>query len=504
MGLALDRKLSFDVLKLAIPVILGMIFQTSVNLADTIMIGWMPENGESVAGVAAIGITLPLFWAVGGFLSAIAVGTQALTARRFGEGNLEKSGRVLTNSATIAVIFGSIASVIGALLIPFVFPFFNSNPEVVRVGVPYAQLRFLGILSMVVMQGYKAFFDGIGKTYVAMIASIAMNVINIALAALLIFGLWGFPKMGVVGAGWAAMISSYLGSFVIIGWSFIPSIRQKYHFYRLSNLRPRISWEIVRLSLPGGAATVFVMTGVLLFMKIVGIIDQAMWQSSFPVGDMVHMQATLNTYFDKLDSGNMLALINTLLPQIDSLTASSRAPLFTAGTKVIFDIMSLSFMTAIALGTATATLVSRSLGEGNPRLAERYGWTSAKIAIYFMGGLGLVQVFQPQIFLGLFTDKIQVIEAATTSMRIVGFVNFGVGAGLVFMQSLFGAGNAKFVMYVEIILHFTCLVPLAYILGVHFELAMEGCFIAAATYIVLLCSILGWKFRQGRWKFIKI
>jgi len=283
-----------------------------------------------------------------------------------------------------------------------------------------------------------------------------------------------------------------------------PKLRDKYKYYRKSNLNGRVTWEVVRLSVPGGLATIFVMTGVLFFLKIVGMIDQQAWQAQFPVGDLVHMHATLNTYLPHLDAGNVLGMLNVLLPQIDDMTLSARAPLFSAGTKVTYDIMSISFMSAIALGTATATLVSRSLGEGKPRLAENYGWTSAKIGGMFLGIFGVVQAIFPQFFLGLFTDKMAVVEAATTSLRIIGLVNFGIGAGFVFMQSLFGAGNAKFVMYVEVILHFTCLVPLAWFLGVYLGLGMEGCFLAAAVYIVLLASILGWKFWQGRWKYIKI
>ncbi len=504
MGLVPDWKLSRDVVKLAAPVVLGMVVQTAMNLADTIMVGFMSDEAESVAGVAAIGVTLPMFWAVGGFLSAIAVGTQALTARRFGEERYDLSGRVLYNSLSIAVTMGITLSILGVLLAPKVFPFFNSNPEVMKAGIPYAQARFAAVFSMVATFSYKSFFDGIGKTYVAMVASMVMNVLNLALNAVLIYGLFGFPQLGVLGAGIGTLIASYAGLIIIATWSFGPKYLKKFNYYRKKNFNPFVIKEIVRLSLPGGLATVFVMTGFLLFLKIVGLIDRAEWLATFPRDAMIELDATLNTFLRSGNAGDITTLMAGILPHVDHMTESTRLPLFTAGTKVIIDLMSLSFVSAIALGTGTATLVSQNLGAGNARMAERYGWEAVKIAAYSLGIFGLLQAIFPHFFLGLFTDKQPVILAAASSMRVVALVNWMVGAGLVFMHSLFGAGNAKFVMYVEMTLHLLCLVPLAYLFGVVFGWQMEGLWLAAAIYVVSLGTILGWKFWQGKWKYIKI
>ena len=68
-----------------------------------------------------------------------------------------------------------------------------------EVGTPYARYRMLGILSMVVTASYKAFFDGIGKTHVHLVAAVIMNVVNLPLNYVLIFGEFGFPQMGVAG-----------------------------------------------------------------------------------------------------------------------------------------------------------------------------------------------------------------------------------------------------------------------------------------------------------------
>src|SRR6188474_876309 len=111
MKLSLDGVLTRRIVSLSAPVVAAMISQTLINNIDHILVGRLPRE-ESIPGQTAVQYSLTLLWAVGGALSAIGVGTQALTARRIGAGDSEGAGRVLTNSASIAVILGLIASVI--------------------------------------------------------------------------------------------------------------------------------------------------------------------------------------------------------------------------------------------------------------------------------------------------------------------------------------------------------------------------------------------------------
>ena len=500
----LNPKLSKDVLKLAGPVVAGMLFQTALNIADTIMVGYLDDVNESIAGVAAIGITLPLFWAVGGFLSAISVGTQALTARRIGENDDRRAGKVLSNSLMIAISLSLLASVAGMLLVPYIFPFLNNDPEVVRYGVPYAQARFAAVFAMVTTQATKSFFDGIGKTYVAMVVSIIMNVFNLLFNAVLIFGLWGFPRWGVFGAGVGSAMASFIGTALILGWALLPRYRHRFRWVNLKNFDRYISWEIIRLSVPGGLATIFVMSGFLLFLKIVGIVDRTEWLLQFPTEHLALVGTAMVDFGRGLDPLGAVEMLTRSVPAALEVSRQTRTSIYTAGTKVIIDIMSLSFMAAIAQGTATATLVSQSLGRKNPQLAEAYGWESIKLGLLALGGLGILEAIFPHFFLGLFTDKTVVVEASVNSMRMVGGLNFFVASALIFMQCLFGAGNSRFVMFVEMLLHFTMLVPLAYLFGIVLDWRMEGVWLAACFYITLLCCILGWKFWEGKWKYIKI
>ena len=167
----LHPKISGEVIRLSAPVVLAMLTQTAINLADTIMVGYLPKH-QSIAGQSAIGYSMILLWGVGGFLSAFVVGTQAITARRFGEGNREGAGRTLANSLVITLSTSIVCALGAYVAIVQVFPFFNSNQDVLRLGIPYAQWRMLGIFPMVVTVSFKGFFDGIGFTKAHMTAAI--------------------------------------------------------------------------------------------------------------------------------------------------------------------------------------------------------------------------------------------------------------------------------------------------------------------------------------------
>jgi Na+-driven multidrug efflux pump len=106
--------------------------------------------------------------------------------------------------------------------------------------------------------------------------------------------------------------------------------------------------------------------------------------------------------------------------------------------------------------------------------------------------------------LTVYSKDAAVIAAARPILRICGLLLPFVIAAIVFTQALFGAGNTRFVMFVEFGLHFFCLVPLAYIGGVLLDWGVMGVWGAAYTYILLLCAIMAWKFAEGSWREIQI
>ncbi|MEO6601917.1 MAG: MATE family efflux transporter [Polyangiaceae bacterium] len=458
------------ILKLAAPTVLAMLAQSAVNEVDIIFFSRLPCP-ESSTAQAALLPSLILLWMFGGSLSAISVGTQAISARRFAEGKSNDAGAVLVNSWVCALLAGAVFTVLGYLVMPYALHALIRVPEVREAAQGYLKWRLLGITSMAATFSFKAFFDGIGKTHVHMVASVVMNVINVVLCIALIFGYWGSPRMGMTGAGVAGAVSSWVGLFIMAGWAGLSHYRINFHPFDVRRVVRGVMGDILRLSVPSAVATVAVMSGFALFSGIVSHLD---------------------------------AVSNSVVLHSDCPGGHGEA-VNSAATALIVEILKLTFTACLAFGTSTATLVSQSLGAGEPERAARFGWVSVRLGLIIFGVVGLLEgVFLTSPLLHLVTRSPAVYETALVPMRMMGLCTPLIAVGMILTQALFGAGNTKFVMLVELVLHFFCLVPLAWLFGITLNLGLTGIWASAAIYVLLLTSVMVWKFRRGDWKSIAI
>jgi multidrug resistance protein, MATE family len=459
------------VLRLAAPTVVAMLTQSVVNEIDIVFFSWLPCP-ESSNAQAALLPSLILLWLFGGSLSAISVGTQAITARRFAEGKHRDAGAVLVNSWSVALATSLAFTALAYGTLQWTLPLIIKAPAVQQAAMGYLHWRLLGIVSMVATFSFKSFFDGIGKTHVHMVSAIVMNAMNVGLCLGLIFGRWGLPRMGMTGAGLAGFISTWVGLFIMIGWSLVPKVLRLFGPFDVRKWSRHISWDILRLSIPSGIATIVVMTGFLMFAMIVSRLD---------------------------------AILGTTAISTDPCGAGSAEPVNGAATTVIVGVLKLTFTACLAFGTSTATLVSQSLGLGKADRAERFGWVSVRLGLLIFGCVGALEglVFPHQI-LAFVSHSEAVRHAALLPLRLMGICTPIIAVGMILTQALFGAGNSKFVMVAELILHFTCLVPLAWFLGIVLKFGLVGIWSAAVTYVALLASVMTWKFSRGDWKGIKI
>jgi multidrug resistance protein, MATE family len=458
------------VLKLALPTVLAMLAQSAVNEVDIIFFAWLGCPGSSFAQAALLPCLL-LLWMFGGSLSAISVGTQALAARRFAEGRSADAGAVLANSWMFSLAAGIVFTVFGYAVIPHVLGVLVRSPEVRTVATGYLDYRLLGITSMAVTFSFKAFFDGIGKTHVHMVASVIMNVINVALCIIFIFGKLGAPRMGMAGAGLAGAVSSWVGLLVMVAWAALSHYRARFKPFDVRGYSRELLGRILRLSVPSAVATIAVMSGFMLFAMIVSRLD-SMMQTGLVAPDC---------------PGGKPEAVNG------------------AATTVIVGVLKLTFTACLAFGTSTATLVSQCLGSGKGEEAEKFGWTSVKLGLLIFGVVGLLEgVILTEPILHLVTKSPAVFQAAQMPMRMMGLATPLIAVGMILTQALFGAGNTRFVMIIELILHFGCLVPLAWLLGITLGFGLVGIWSAALVYVVLLTAVMIWKFKSGDWKTIKL
>ncbi|HEX3850652.1 MAG TPA: MATE family efflux transporter, partial [Polyangiaceae bacterium] len=245
------------ILKLALPTVLAMLTQSAVNEVDIIFFSRLPCP-ESSTAQAALLPSLILLWMFGGSLSAISVGTQAISARRFAEGKATDAGAVLVNSWVCSLLAGVLFTFVGYLVMPLALSALIRVPTVRLAALGYLKWRLLGITSMAATFSFKAFFDGIGKTHVHMVASVVMNVINVVLCIAFIFGHFGAPRMGMTGAGLAGAISSWVGLLIMVAWATLPHYIKNFRPFDVTRVVRGLMGDILRLSVPSAVATVAV------------------------------------------------------------------------------------------------------------------------------------------------------------------------------------------------------------------------------------------------------
>ncbi len=456
------------VLKLAAPTVVAMLTQSVVNEIDIVFFAHLPCP-ESSDAQAALLPSLIVLWLFGGSLSAISVGTQAWTARRMGEGKPEEAGAVLMNAWFFALTAGIVFTVGGYLAMPHIVRALIKVEAVQVAATSYLQWRLLGIVSMAVTFAFKAFFDAIGKTHVHLISAVVMNAINIVVCYLFIFGAHGAPRMGIGGAGLGGFVSTWIGLFIMVAYALKREYRVGFHPFDLKKLDRKLTWGILRLSIPSAIATIAVMSGFAMFSWIVS----------------------------KLDAMSAAASVAAECGRAQAINS--------AATTDIVGVLKLTFTACLAFGTSAATLVSQSLGSGKPEDARKFGWVAVKLGLVIFGVVGICEgLLFTRPILAFVTHSPAVQEAALLPMRTMGLCTPLIAVGMILTQALFGAGRAVFVMVVELVLHFTCLVPLAWLLGITLNLGLPGIWAAAVAYVFGLCGVMVWKFAKGDWQHVRL
>jgi putative MATE family efflux protein len=447
------------ILKLAAPTVVAMLSQSVVNEIDVFFFTKLPHPEDSNAQAALLP-SLLLVWVFGGSLSAISVGTQALVARRYAERKYDSAAAVLSNSAFFCLVAGILFGIIGAFTMRDLLGLILKVPEAHAIAASYSSWRLLGIVSMSMTMAVKAFFDGIGKTWVHLVSAVVMNVFNVLFCWIFIFGHLGAPRMGAPGAGFAAFVATWIGLGIMLFYA--GRERQRFSFMKLSNLSRSLTWDILKLSIPAAAATVVMMVGFGLFAQVAGKLDAA---------------------------------------EAAKAASGTREAVNGAATTDIVAILKLTFTACIAFGTATATLVAQSLAAKRPDDASRFGWASVRLGLMVFGVVGLCEgVLFTRPIVNFITHSEEVRAAAFGPMRMMGIVTPIIAVAMILSEALFGAGNTKFVAAAQFFLVFLLLVPLARVLGVEAGMGINGMWAAAVCYVTGAAIVMSLKFRGGSWK----
>jgi MATE family multidrug resistance protein len=444
MNILLRNSYYKKILRVALPAIAGLSTQMVVSLVDSAMVGRLDE---ATYALAAMGIGVLATWALISFFSSLATGIHVIVARKYGQEDYISCGITLNNSLIIALVIGIIVAAIGIFFAKHIAHLFAADETVGNFASEYIYYRFLGIPFFLISVSYRGFFFGINKTKIFMFSGVITNLLNIIFNYTLIYGNFGFPRMGLAGAGLGSSIATAFDGMFYLFIILLPRYRKRYQNFRHFNIDTTIIKSIFRISLPVSFQNVFILIGFLSFVSIIGLIGTI---------EQAATQATISTLF-------------------------------------------ISFLPCFGFGIAVQTLVGNNLGARKFKLAKIYGFETAKVATIYTLTLGFIFILLPQYVLLIITNNNKIIEVAIPALRIAGFAQIFYGIGVVLANGLQAAGRTFYVMKSEVITNLLIFVPLSYFLGVYLGLGFSWAWVALPVYIVIYSVVIFLKFNSANW-----
>ncbi|MAZ50793.1 MAG: MATE family efflux transporter [Flavobacteriaceae bacterium] len=416
-------------LKLASPVMLGMVGHIMVSFADNIMVGQL--GAKELAAVSLGNSFFFIAMSLGvGFATAITpLVAEADSSKNIqGVKNSLKHGLILCTFISLALLVGIFVS------LPLMEKM-NQPQDVVLLAMPYLKIIAISLVPLVIFEGLKRFSDGLSKTKYPMYAAVFSNGINIVLNYLLIFGMLGFPKLGIVGAGIGTLISRVLMVLFIL---IIFFKKEKIRIY-FSNLNFKITEKAV-------------------FKKIFDIGIPSALQMLFEVGIFTAA----------------IWLSGTL------------GKIYQAANQIAFNLSAITFMVGVGLGVAAMIRVGNQKGLSDflslRRIAISVFMLTILIEIVFAVIFLVYNEWLPTIYLETnnpekLVENTEVILIASKLLVIVALFQIFDGLQVAILGALRGMQDVKIPTLIAFISYWVIGFPLCYYLGLYTPLKSTGIWI---------------------------
>jgi len=416
-------------LKLASPVILGMLGHTFVQLADNIMVGQLGTAELAAVSLGNsfvfIGMSLGI-----GFSTAIT----PLVAEADGAGKKSDAKSALKHGLVLCTLLGLTLFLLIMLARPLMYHM-DQPPEVVKLAMPYLTLVAFSLVPLVMFQAFKQFSEGLSQTKYPMWATIIANVINIVLNYLLIFGSFGFPKLGIVGAAIGTLAARII--MVIFIWVLLKN-RKKFHDYvtgfNFRNIERKVMNKIVNLGFPSAMQMFFE----------VAIFTAAIWMSG----------------------------VLGKNPQ--------------AANQIALNLASMTFMVGMGLSVAAMIRVGNQKGLQNFKELRRIAFSIffltllleiAFAILFLLGRHWFPSLYLDENNVAQMADNTEVIALTAQLLLVAAVFQISDGIQVVVLGALRGLQDVKIPTWITFVAYWLIGFPICYYLGLHTELKSTGIWI---------------------------
>jgi MATE family multidrug resistance protein len=367
-----------------------------------------------------------------------------LVSKSFGKGKTHQISRLFSNSllinfSTSLVLFGVV------LLFSQNLSILNQPKEVEVLALPFLLIITASLLPLMVFQTFKQLVEGLSQTKQAMFITIAANLVNVFLNWLFIWGNWGFPELGFLGAAWATLISRIL-MMVLMGAYVLYSKRYADFGLRIFRFKPNwtLCKRVLKIGIPTGFQFIFEVSAFSAAAIMMGWIG-----------------------------------VNAL-----------------AGHQIALNLASISYMMATGLATAGMIRVSHYIGKEDYKGMREAGMVAFGMVATFMFVCALL-FFLLRFFLPtLYIDDPQVISLAASLLVLAGLFQLSDGIQVVGLGVLRGLEDVKVPTIVTFLAYWGLGLPLGYLLAFKLGFAEKGIWIGLLIGLTLTAGMLLYRFNR--------
>ncbi len=441
-----------EFLVIAFPLILSTGAWSVQHFVDRMFLAWY--SPETIAAAMPAGI---LNFSIMSIFIGAATYVSTFVAQYYGAGRPHRIGPAMWQGVYVSVLGGLVL----ICLIPLAGPIFElvgHEPVVQGHEVAYFQILCLGGVPVIGACAISGFFSGRGRTWPVMWVNISSTAFNLIMDYALIFGNWGFPEMGIRGAGIATVLAGVFSFLIYIALISRKAYNQTYRAISGWRFERELFLRLVRFGFPVGVQFFLDMAGFTIFILLVGRLG------------------------------------------VTSLAA----------TNIAFNISTLVFMPMIGSGIAVSVLVGQYLGKGRPAVAQKSVYSAFHLTFVYMASVALAYMLIPDIFVAPFAVQAdpgrfsEIYRLTVILLRFVAVYSIFDTMNMVFAAGVKGAGDTRYVMIMVAIVSSLVLVVPTYLTIIILNWGLMSAWVIASAYVIILGFVFYFRFLGGKWKDMRV
>ena len=404
----INWKIFKEILYLAIPAVGEMTLYMMIWIFDTMMIG---KYGGQLA-VSSVGLSTEIIYSFFNIIIAVGVSTAltSLISRAIGSKDYKKAEIIANAGIKIAVVLALIFFSLLFFVPDKILNLAGATKEMLPLATRYAKISSFSFFLLTLSSTTNGIFRGIKDTKTSLYVAGSINIVNLFLDYVLIFGNFGFPEWGITGAAVATVAGNFIG--ILLQWSRLKRLPFKISLF--SYVSKKDIWEIICFAVPSG-----------------------LQEANFSLSRLLGL-----TF--------ILSLGTTAF----------------AANQIGIAIEAISTMPGWGVAIACTALVGHSIGENNPNKSQEYTLYSTIIASIFMGILACFFFFIPKTLVSFFINKqeIDVIKIGAICLQVAAFEQIPIAIVTVLGSYFKGIGNPKTPFYVSFFTNWFLRLPIAFYL----------------------------------------